>query len=228
MAYLSGVYIHVTDEEMQDNIEVTAHPVEKGADISDHIQIKAFSLNLSGKIVSTETMEGYEVLSQIKKWEQQKTLLRYEGRNVVDNVVIASFTSSHPNTITGGCEFSMELRQLRIAKNSYVADQKKEPETVTVKPTVANIKVGEVVMFKGGDVFVSSDAKKKAATRGKSTCKITKISKASYSVHKIHLISTDGGKVYGWVDEKNIEGVKSASTVTKTQTKAGTQQITKG
>ena len=225
---MNGVYIHVVDENVQDEIEVSSHPVEKGADISDHIQVKGFTLSLSGKIVGTGTMAGHEVLSQIKQWERQKTLLRYEGRNLMDNVVIASFSTSHPNTVTGGCEFDMELRQLRIAQNAYVADEKTAPETVVQEPTVATIQVGEIVVFKGGPVYVTSDAKQKAATRGKSTCKITKISKAGYSVHQIHLISTDGGKVYGWVDEANIQGVKSASTVTKTKTKAGTQQITKG
>jgi hypothetical protein len=228
VAYLNGVYLHITDESIKDTLEVSEHPVEKGADVTSHIQYKGFTMSLSGKIVCTDVMEGHEILSQIKQWEQSKTLLRYEGRNVVDSVVITSFSSSHPNTIMGGCEFDMELKQLRIAQNAYVADEKKEPETVVQQPTAATIKVGEIVVFKGGAVYVSSDAKQKAATRGRSTCKITKISRANWSVHQIHLISTDGGKVYGWVDESNIEGVKAESTVTKTETKAGTQQIQTG
>lgn len=228
MAYLNGVYIHVIDEEVKHDVDVTDHAVEKGANITEHIQIKGFTISLSGKIVGTGSLAGHEVLSQIKNWKDSKTLLRYEGRNIEDNLVITSLSTTHPNTVSGGCEFNMELKQLRIAQNAYVADEKKEPVAVTVQPTAATIKVGQIVVFKGGDVYVSSDAKKKAATRGRSTCKITKISKAGYSIHQVHLISTDGGKVYGWVDEKNIESVKSASTVTKTLTNAGTQQIVKG
>lgn len=225
---MNGVYIHVVDENVQDEIEVSSHPVEKGADISDHIQVKGFTLSLSGKIVGTGTMAGHEVLSQIKQWERQKTLLRYEGRNIMDNVVIASFSTAHPNTVTGGCEFDMELRQLRIAKNPYVANEKTAPETVVQEPAATTSKVGDLVVFAGGPVYVSSDAKQKAATRGRSTCEVTQISTAGYAIHPFHLISTDGGKVYGWVDEANIQGVKSASTVTKASTKAGTQQITTG
>lgn len=52
---------------------------------------------------------------------------------------------------------------------------------------------------------------------------MTKIGTASWSVHKYHLISTDGGMVYGWVDRSNIDGC--VSTGTSGTTNAGTQQI---
>ena len=76
-----------------------------------------------------------------------------------------------------------------------------------------------------------SDAKKAAATRGRSTCKITiapdtnKVLNNSWAIHKYHLISTDGKKVYGWVDKENIEG--TGSTGTSGTTNGGTQQVTK-
>ena len=222
MALLNGMYIHVTDEDVDWDIEVTEHAVEQGADIADHINMKSFKISLSGKIVSTDTLKGSDVLGQIHIWKKNKTLLRYDGRNFAGDVVISAFSSSHPNTIMGGCEFSMELKELRIAKNAYVADENQQAEAVVVP----NISVGEIVVFKGGGVYVSSDAKNKAATRNRSTCKITKISRKSWSIHQIHLISTDGGKVYGWVDESDIEGVSAENTETKRQTQAGRQQIT--
>ena len=82
------------------------------------------------------------------------------------------------------------------------------------------------VVFKGGNVYVSSDAKKPAAKRGRSTCKITIINTRSWGIHAYHLISTDGKKVYGWVDKSNIEGLPTSSTNSKTN--SGTKQTTSG
>lgn len=223
MALLNGLYINVVDENMEDDVEVTSHPVEQGADIADHVNVRGDSLSLSGNIVNTESMAAHEILNQIQSWKKNKTLVRYEGRNWGENYIIASCATSHPNTVKGGCTFTMKLTRIRIARNSYVADESAEPETVA-----ASIKVGETVMFKGGGVYASSDAENKAATRGRSTCEITVISRKDWSKHQIHLVSTDGGMVYGWVDEADIEGVKADNTETKKQTDAGLQQIAKG
>lgn len=233
MAYLNGLYIHVTDEDMDEDIEVSEHPVEQGADVADHVNIKGARISLSGKIVKADGLEGHEILTKIKAWRDTKTLLRYDGRNYGNNLLITKFTTGHPKNVKGGCTFSMELRNLPIAKNAYVADEQQQPETVTEQPTKeaiaeGKIAVGEIVVFKGGSVYASSDAKNKTSTRNRSTCKITIIAKNSWSIHKLHLVSTDGGKVYGWVDESNIEGVKAENTETKKQTDAGRQQISKG
>ncbi len=228
MALLNGIYVNVVDEHMEDDVEVTSHPVEQGADISDHVNIRSDTLSLSGNIVSTDTLSAAEILDQIQSWKRSKTLVRYEGRNFGDGFLIISCTTSHPNTVKGGCKFDMTLKRPRIAHSMYVADENTQPETVTVQPSVGNLEVGQTVVFTGGDVFVSSDAQTKAATRGRSTCEVTLLSRADWSVHPIHLVSTDGGMVYGWVDEGNIAGVQSDNTETKPQTDAGLQQIAKG
>ena len=114
---------------------------------------------------------------------------------------------------------------MRIAKSAYVPKKESDKEKEDAAKKNFTITVGSIVVFKGGAVYVSSDASKAAATRGRSTCECTKISTKSWSVHQYHLISTDGGKVYGWVDKKNIEGTQQTSTSGKTN--AGTQQVKK-
>lgn len=228
MALLNGIYVNVVDERMEDDVEVTSHPVEQGADIADHVNIRSDTLSLSGNIVSTDTLSAAEILDQIQSWKRSKTPVRYEGRNYGDMFWIIGCPTAHPNTVKGGCTFDMTLKRLRIAQNAYVADENTQPETVTAQPSVGNLEVGQTVVFTGGDVFVSSDAQTKAATRGRSTCEVTLLSRADWSVHPIHLVSTDGGMVYGWVDEGNIAGVQSDNTETKPQTDAGLQQISKG
>lgn len=225
MAIINGLYIHVVDESLSTDVETTSHPVEKGIDLTDTVREKPFSLSISGKIVDYGEMKSHEVLSKIKKLQADGSLINYSGRNAVTGVQIQSFNTSHPNTNHGGADFDMELKQVRIAKSSYVPkpvsdEQKKEEKKNPV------IEVGSIVVFKGGPVYVSSDAAKAAATRGRSTCKVTIISKAAYSVHQYHLISNDGKGVYGWVDYSNIEGTEPVNT--NGTTNAGTQQVQTG
>lgn len=222
MAILNGLYIHVTDESMEREVQATSHPVEEGLPITDTVRVKSLSISLSGKIVDYGNKKAAEVLSALIRWHEGGTLLSYQGRNVASNMQIRAFESSHPNTNSGGADFTMTLEHVRIAKSAYVP--KKSGDTARNNTAKANpaISVGATVVFKGGPVYVSSDAKKAAATRGRSTCKCTIISTQAWSIHPYHLISSDGGKVYGWVDKANVEAVPATSTSGKTN--AGTQQ----
>lgn len=79
-------------------------------------------------------------------------------------------------------------------------------EGAEIKPTTSGaasaIKVGDIVQFKGGNVYVSASAEKASATRNASRCKVTVMS--SGGKHPIHLVSEDGKGVYGWVDSANV------------------------
>ena len=221
MAILNGLYIHVIEESAGREVSRTSHPVEEGIPTTDTVQPKELKISLSGKIVDYDGMKASEVLAKIKAWQEAGTLILYQGRNVASSMQISSFDSNFSNGNNGGADFSMTLGQVRIAKSAYVPKPDSGKEEAA-KQNVT-ITVGSIVVFKGGAVYVSSDAKKKAATRNRSTCKVTKINTKSWAVHQYHLISTDGGKVYGWVDKANIEGCESTST--SGTTNAGTQQV---
>lgn len=222
MAILNGMYVHVVDESMEREVDSTSHPVENGIPTTDTVKPKALSISIDGKIVDYDNLKAEQIISKIRAWQESGSLILYQGRNVAANMQIRSFETSHPNTINGGADFSMILEQVRIAKSAYVP---KKNSGASANNTL-NLRVGAIVIFKGGPVYVSSDAKKAAATRGRSTCKITKISPHSYSVHDYHLISKDGGNVYGWVDKGNIDSCEATSTSGKTN--AGTQQVKVG
>lgn len=223
MAILNGLYIHVIDENAEREVDATSHPVETGIPTTDTVKAKALSISISGKIVNYGTMKASQVLAKLKKWHETGALVTYNGRNVASSMQIRSFNTDHPNTNNGGADFSMVLVQVRIAKSAYVPKKNNATTASTNNPT---LKVGAKVVFKGGPVYVSSDAKTAAATRGRSTCKITKINTKAWAVHQYHLISEDGGKVYGWVDKSNITGTKTTST--NGNTNAGTQQVQTG
>lgn len=227
MATINNIPIFVIDENLTCDTEVTQHPTEKGLPLTDTIRVKPKSLSVSGKIVDSESLTAKQIISKIENLRTSGSLISYSGRNTFGNFQIQSFNTTYSNSTWGGAEFDMQLVEVRIAKSAYNA-----PKTTTSANSTATnknnptLKVGAIVVFKGGSVYKSSDAKKAAATRGRSTCKITQISTASYSVHQYHLISEDNGKVYGWVDKANIEGTGNSGTAAKTN--GGTQQVQNG
>lgn len=240
MAILNGYYIHVVDEDVSRDIDTTSHPVESGLPITDLVKQKPISLSLSGKVVDYGDKTATQVLSKLIEWQKNGTLIEYRGRNIFPDMQIQSIDTSFPNTNHGGADFKMELRQVRIAKSAVKkvtttatksSKTTKKTTTKSAATTVkkalvaANIKVGDKVVFKGGSVYVSSDAKKAAATRSRSTCKVTYINRRSWATHQFCLQSTDGKLVCGWVDFKNMESV--ATTTTTGTTSAGLKQ-TKG
>lgn len=224
MAILNGLYIHVVDEALAADVEATSHPVESGIPTTDTVRAKPIVISLSGKIVDYGSMTATQVIAKINELKNSGSLIEYRGRNVASSMQILAFETTHPNTNSGGADFNMELRQVRIAKSAYVPKKESTKKQQAAAKKNPIIKVGDIVVFKGGSVYKSSSAKKAAATRSRSTCKVTIISTKSYSVHPVHLISTDGKKVYGWVDKKDIEGAENATLDSKTN--AGTQQVT--
>lgn len=113
MATINGLYVFVASEDVTYGVEVTEHVVEKGVNISDHARRNAFSLSISGEIVGENAAS---VLSQLKKIHQNGQLCNYSGRNVFSNyMLITDFSTGHPNTVWGGCEFSMTLKEIRTA-----------------------------------------------------------------------------------------------------------------
>ena len=121
-------YIHVVDESTTKDVDVSSHSVENGIDISDTVKRKAATLSLAGSIVDYPPrnatkywLKAADVIWAIEVAKNNGVPVSYQGRNVFYNMLITSFSTSHPNTIMGGCEFSMELKEIRVAKNSYVA-----------------------------------------------------------------------------------------------------------
>ena len=228
MATINGLAIFVESESVKYSADSSDHPTETGLPITSNIQKKAITLSISGKIVKNGKYKASEIKSKIVKLQNNGSLITYKGRNTLKNLQIQSFDCSFDKNNWGGFDFSMELKEVRIAKSSYKSKKKSTADKQSkVKRAKPNLKVGAKVVFKGGNVYASSSATKASAKRGRSTCKITKISTKSGAKHKYHLKSTDGKKVYGWVDKSNIEGLPIKST-TKSKSNGGTQQTKNG
>lgn len=119
MALLNDIYIHVTDESVNRSVQSSDHPVEQNIDITDNIKREPIQLSLTGKLVDTDTVKSHEAYAMIYNLMDKGSLIKYSGRNLLQNMQIQSFNSTHPNTNNGGLDFTMELKEVRIAQSSY-------------------------------------------------------------------------------------------------------------
>lgn len=127
MALINNLYIFVESEQLEHDVESSSHPVEKGAQLTDHIRRKPPALRISGKIVDYENQKASEILDKVKQMQIGGSLITYMGRNLLNNMQIQDFSTSHPYTNAGGCDFSMSLKQVKIAKPAYVAPTSTAP-----------------------------------------------------------------------------------------------------
>lgn len=121
MALINGFYVHVTDEQVGRGVQVTEHPIEKGFPITDNVKPEAMTLSLTGEIVKVGNTPAKTIVSSLESYHQKGKYVKYVGRNTLSNALITSFDTGYTNQISGGCTFSMEIKQVRIAKAAYVA-----------------------------------------------------------------------------------------------------------
>lgn len=133
MAFINNFYIFVSDESISRSVEMSTHPVETGLDITDNVKRQPITLSISGEIVGDNAST---VLSNIVALHQGGKIIKYSGRNIINNAMITKFDTGHPNTINGGCSFSAEISEIRIAKQAFRPVQLAKPKApVTNKTT---------------------------------------------------------------------------------------------
>lgn len=140
------------------------------------------------------------------------------SKDLTKYLLSLSFTDKEEDE-TDDISISLDDREGKWIKDWLNTNKTAKTETVT---TQGDIKVGNIVQFKGGPVYISSMAAEPTVTRGESKCKCTI---ANSNAHPYHLISQDGARVYGWVNASDVEG--ATVTTTKT-TKAADKRAFKG
>ena len=116
-----------------------------------------------------------------------------------------SFTDKEEDE-TDDISISLDDREGKWIKD-WLNTNREAKKTVTT--TKSDVKVGNIVQFKGGPVYISSSAAEPTVTRGASRCKCTI---ANNNAHPYHLISQDGKRVYGWVNASDVEGATTTTT----------------
>ena len=221
MALINNVYVLVTRENIAYSTETPSHPTESGLPLSDFVRNKPITLSLSGQIVYVpkgRIKDADGIIFKLKTYQKNGSLVTYVGKcGKITNLLIENFDVDYNNKINGGANFDMTLKEIRVAAKAY------RTETKVVKAVTETIplEVGNEVLFTGGNVYIASDAVSPASERSKSVCKLTKISQLSNRKHIYHLISTEGGGVYGWVDAKCV--TELTKTTESTETAGGTK-----
>lgn len=98
----------------------------------------------------------------------------------------------------------VKLPQVKVEAKKYIVVKKRDPKPVPKPATGGQIKKGDKVRFKGGPVYVSSDASRPAANRGAANCNCTIVNS---NAHPIHLIYYSGDMVYGWCNRSDCEKI---------------------
>lgn len=132
MALINNYYIFVESEKITRGVDVTSHPVESGIDITDNVKRNPITLSISGKIVMVGNTKASTIRDAIVNLHQNGKYVKYQGCNILNNALITSFDTQHTAEINGGCEFDMEIQEVRIAKSAYKASAKTSTTTKQV------------------------------------------------------------------------------------------------
>lgn len=107
----------LTDETVTLSSNVTDKTIEDGSIISDHIQLNPLITSISAIM----TINAWNNLQKLRNFRNSKKILKYIGRNGIDNVIIESLDTTHPRENQGGFNFSMTLKQIKITQTQIVA-----------------------------------------------------------------------------------------------------------
>ncbi|NGP45964.1 hypothetical protein G4V62_13780 [Bacillaceae bacterium SIJ1] len=116
MASIGGVHFNVISESRNYNNEVTSHSVEDDKTITDHVKPDPISFAIEG-IVTTDASTVHRDLLRLRA---SKTLLDYKGRSTIKNVIIERLKTDVDEKIANGFNFSMTIKQVRLARPSTV------------------------------------------------------------------------------------------------------------
>ncbi len=118
MALINDIYVFVSSEDVSREVTASNHPVEEGIDLTDHVRRSPLILSLTGELVGA----GYEDdIAQLERLQAGGELVEYTGVNVLSSALLTRFTTTHDGTIRGGCQFTAELKEIRIAASPFTA-----------------------------------------------------------------------------------------------------------
>ena len=128
MYKIGDVDVLITEESISKINEVTHRQVEDG-NISDNVKAESDGIYLTG-VVASNAQEAYAKLSDYHK---KGDIINYVGKNHYTDVVIESFETDFNSGLGDGFEFSITLKQIRIARTRLVPENVDEEIKSQVK-----------------------------------------------------------------------------------------------
>lgn len=118
MASINGRYIMTEKEDLSYNVEITQQPVEKGIDISDHVQRKARTLSISGLVAGVDAAEMHRFLTDC---QDQGEIVNFIGRTTMRGL-LSGLSTSRDYTVADGFTYSVTITEVLIASTSYAGN----------------------------------------------------------------------------------------------------------
>jgi len=134
--YIADIEIEaIFEENIKSDTTITKHPVEKGADITDHIIINPKSFNLNGAITanSRSLYNQGTIKSPLESWnlllDAQAKRLKFDivlGEKVYKNIVIKSIEKTKTAETGNDLYFTAQLEEIikGVLQDEVVADSK--------------------------------------------------------------------------------------------------------
>lgn len=158
-ALLNGLYIHVETEDANFDVDIPTHKVEKGIDLSDHVERKPEVVKLSGLLIRPTTERVESLVSKLKNIEVSGQSVTYEGRRIYKNMLMSGLSIKASSKVMNGYNFSCTLTEVRIAQSSYVQPKVKAvtaPVAEAGRKQTENKKQSPVYhVVKNGDTYSS-------------------------------------------------------------------------
>ncbi|MEJ8306666.1 phage baseplate protein [Saccharibacillus sacchari] len=123
MAKIDNFYVLVESENPSFENEVPSQPVEKGVNVSDHVQRKPRLLAISG-FVAGPTSD--KTLAFLKSASDRGKIVWFTGRTTMQGV-ITGFSTTHDSNVGNGFGFSLTIVEIQIATSTPA--EKLDPPT---------------------------------------------------------------------------------------------------
>lgn len=107
----------VEGENPEYSNEITDKAVEEGVNVADHARPVPIILPINGVVTGPDAPQK---LAKLRQYRDEKRLLTYVGRNVMNNMMIQTLVSNHIVRVRDGFGFTITLKQIRIARSREV------------------------------------------------------------------------------------------------------------
>lgn len=162
-ANLAGLLLLAVDEQGDFDVEIPKHKVEKGIELSDHVERQPVVLKLSGLLVRPTNERVETAIAKLRKISEEGKLISYQGRRIYTNMLLHNLRIDTNVKIMNGHRFSCTLTEGRVGQSSYVdaalAPQTKKLSSAGRKETENKKQTGVYHTVKRGDTYAGLSKK---------------------------------------------------------------------
>lgn len=134
MPYIKDILIDViTDVGVSESSTSTDHALEDGEQISDHVHSDPITLSLSGTLYGDHEQK----VLKLREFREKGEVFTFDYMTNYGNVIILDFNRDYTSSVKDGFNFTMSLKQIKLAKVAKTVavkvPVKRQTKTVTKK-----------------------------------------------------------------------------------------------